>query len=167
MQTLSFNTLSLVSLGLRKLGLSFVSDIDIANREGKSFPSHIKCFLCSAFSVSVLTTSYWPLEHSSLLTVSLPTSLSVAPHAYQQFYASRHTGRKLTWLSSQVKEKMCTVVCSSCFVVLMGSGRFFRAQENSVVFLRSANAISFSASCKCLYCCCATRLPCGPTKTFW
>ncbi|EGO24838.1 hypothetical protein SERLADRAFT_449585 [Serpula lacrymans var. lacrymans S7.9] len=50
-------------------------------------------------SVIVMTSTFWPMSHSSA-TCALPESLTKACKSFEQFYLSRHSGRRLTWQSS-------------------------------------------------------------------
>ena len=47
--------------------------------------------------VNVLTLTNWPM--TSAQSCNLPPSMTKALERYQKFYLSRHSGRKLTWLS--------------------------------------------------------------------
>lgn len=47
-------------------------------------------------NVTVLTSNCWPMSHSPSLC-TLPTPMSKACQSFEQFYLSRHSGRRLTW----------------------------------------------------------------------
>eukprot|EP00040_Diaphanoeca_grandis_P013453 m.68000 g.68000 ORF g.68000 m.68000 type:complete len:738 (-) comp23901_c0_seq1:284-2497(-) len=50
------------------------------------------------FDVRVLATGMWPTEVTSIQT--LPTKLLQATKIYEEFYQSKHEGRKLTWVNT-------------------------------------------------------------------
>lgn len=52
----------------------------------------------SEFNVNVLTTSYWPSFSS--YNVNLPYQLNIYQDRFQQYYLSKHAGRKLLWQSN-------------------------------------------------------------------
>lgn len=43
-----------------------------------------------------MTSTYWPMSHSSS-PCSIPTLLAKSCQSFEQFYLSRHSGRRLTW----------------------------------------------------------------------
>lgn len=47
-------------------------------------------------NVTVLTSNCWPMSHSPSLC-TLPRLMSKACQSFEQFYLSRHSGRRLTW----------------------------------------------------------------------
>ena len=51
--------------------------------------------------VKVLTTGFWPTYPPSELT--LPVDMATCVSAFQQFYASSHNYRKLSWLHTLVR----------------------------------------------------------------
>jgi cullin 3 len=50
-------------------------------------------------SVTVLTSTFWPVTQGGL-TCTLPPELDRACRSFEQFYFSRHSGRRLTWQPS-------------------------------------------------------------------
>ncbi|KAJ3573649.1 hypothetical protein NP233_g2313 [Leucocoprinus birnbaumii] len=49
-----------------------------------------------AINVTVMTSTYWPMTHSSS-PCHIPTLLTKSCQSFEQFYLSRHSGRRLTW----------------------------------------------------------------------
>ena len=47
-------------------------------------------------NVTVLTSNCWPMSHLPS-TCTLPRLMSKACQSFEQFYLSRHSGRRLTW----------------------------------------------------------------------
>lgn len=47
-------------------------------------------------SVIVMTSTFWPMSHSSA-SCSLPNRLAKLCKSFEQFYLNRHQGRRLTW----------------------------------------------------------------------
>jgi len=43
-----------------------------------------------------MTSNAWPMNHSPS-TCNLPTEMGKACKSFEQFYLSRHSGRRLTW----------------------------------------------------------------------
>lgn len=50
-------------------------------------------------SVIVMTSTFWPMSHSPALC-NLPEELLRTSKSFEQFYFSRHSGRRLTWQPS-------------------------------------------------------------------
>ncbi|OCH95394.1 Cullin-domain-containing protein [Obba rivulosa] len=50
-------------------------------------------------SVTVMTSTFWPMSHSAA-TCTFPEMLIKASKSFEQFYLSRHSGRRLTWQPS-------------------------------------------------------------------
>ncbi|EMD34073.1 hypothetical protein CERSUDRAFT_117587 [Gelatoporia subvermispora B] len=50
-------------------------------------------------SVTVMTSTFWPMSHSAA-TCTFPEVLIKASKSFEQFYLSRHSGRRLTWQPS-------------------------------------------------------------------
>ncbi|KAF9237673.1 Cullin family-domain-containing protein [Melanogaster broomeanus] len=50
-------------------------------------------------SVTVMTSTFWPMSHNASTCV-LPELLTQACKLFEQFYLSRHSGRRLTWQPS-------------------------------------------------------------------
>lgn len=50
-------------------------------------------------SVTVMTSTFWPMSHSPA-TCILPEILTKSCRSFEQFYLSRHSGRRLTWQPS-------------------------------------------------------------------
>lgn len=47
-------------------------------------------------SVTVMTSTFWPMTHSAA-TATLPDLMLKACKSFENFYYSRHSGRRLTW----------------------------------------------------------------------
>lgn len=52
-------------------------------------------------SVSVLTTSHWPVQIVATSPLTLPPILQECSQVFEQYYDSRHSGRRLTWQGNQ------------------------------------------------------------------
>lgn len=52
-------------------------------------------------SVSVLTTSHWPVQIVAGSPIALPPILQECTQTFEQYYDSRHSGRRLTWQGNQ------------------------------------------------------------------
>ncbi|BFZ58376.1 hypothetical protein PYCC9005_005438 [Savitreella phatthalungensis] len=52
-------------------------------------------------SVSVLTSTYWPVTSEGTSGCVMPASVEAARASFTQYYLQRHSGRQLTWLPSQ------------------------------------------------------------------
>lgn len=50
-------------------------------------------------SVTVMTSTFWPMAYASVPCV-LPPELVSTSKAFEQYYLSRHSGRRLTWQPS-------------------------------------------------------------------
>ncbi|XP_016050943.1 PREDICTED: cullin-1 isoform X3 [Miniopterus natalensis] len=61
------------------------------------------------FSIQVLSSGSWPFQQSC--TFALPSELERSYQRFTAFYASRHSGRKLTWLYQLSKGELVT----NCF----------------------------------------------------
>ncbi|TNN61421.1 Cullin-1 [Liparis tanakae] len=61
------------------------------------------------FSIQVLSSGSWPFQQSC--TFALPSELERSYQRFTAFYASRHSGRKLTWLYHLSKGELVT----NCF----------------------------------------------------
>ncbi|RIA93097.1 Cullin-domain-containing protein [Glomus cerebriforme] len=51
-------------------------------------------------SVTVLTSTFWPMNLSASPRCNLPAELTKACDSFQRFYLDRHSGRRLTWQSN-------------------------------------------------------------------
>lgn len=49
--------------------------------------------------VTVMTSTFWPMSHSSASCI-FPDVLTRACKSFEQFYLSRHSGRRLAWQPS-------------------------------------------------------------------
>ncbi|XP_057586578.1 cullin-1-like isoform X2 [Hippopotamus amphibius kiboko] len=65
--------------------------------------------LNSDFSIQVLSSGSWPFQQSC--TFALPSELEPSYRCFTAFYASRHSGRKLTWLYQLSEGELVT----NCF----------------------------------------------------
>ncbi|XP_037944794.1 cullin homolog 1-like [Teleopsis dalmanni] len=61
------------------------------------------------FSIEVLSSGSWPFNQGS--SFSLPTELESSVKHFNEFYATRHSGRKLNWLYHMCKGELVT----NCF----------------------------------------------------
>ncbi|KAH7106342.1 Cullin-domain-containing protein [Auriculariales sp. MPI-PUGE-AT-0066] len=76
--------------------------------------------------VTVMTSTFWPTLHSDT-SCSLPTEMAAAMTSFQQFYLSRHSGRRLVWQPSlgnvdvrvQFKSRSHDVNVSTLAVVIL------------------------------------------------
>lgn len=50
-------------------------------------------------SVIVMTSTFWPMSHAAA-PCSFPEEMIRASKSFEQFYLSRHSGRRLTWQPS-------------------------------------------------------------------
>lgn len=50
-------------------------------------------------SVIVMTSTFWPMSHSAS-SCALPDTMVKSCKSFEQFYLSRHSGRRLTWQPS-------------------------------------------------------------------
>ncbi|KAK7904178.1 hypothetical protein WMY93_016785 [Mugilogobius chulae] len=67
------------------------------------------CLPAVDFSIQVLSSGSWPFQQSC--TFALPSELERSYQRFTAFYASRHSGRKLTWLYHLSKGELVT----NCF----------------------------------------------------
>ncbi|KAI9008595.1 Cullin [Hyaloraphidium curvatum] len=52
------------------------------------------------FNVNVLTSTYWPMTISNPAVVTCPPSIESLMRKFSDFYLGRHSGRRLTWVTS-------------------------------------------------------------------
>ncbi|EIM90785.1 Cullin-domain-containing protein [Stereum hirsutum FP-91666 SS1] len=93
-------------------------------------------------SVTVMTSTFWPMAYASVPCV-LPSELVSTSRAFEQYYLSRHSGRRLTWQPSMgnadvkvtFKSKRHDLNVSTFALVILllfqnlGEGEFLTYQE--------------------------------------
>jgi cullin 3 len=61
-------------------------------------------------SVSILTSTYWPLSFSASSGIGnciFPQTIERAKSSFSQFYLGRHSGRQLSWHAGMVESSVC------------------------------------------------------------
>jgi len=78
-----------------------LNDIRVSADTSEAYKQHIASMTtpCIDLSVTVMTSTFWPMSHSTS-TCILPPELQQAAKLFERFYLSRHSGRKLTWQPS-------------------------------------------------------------------
>ncbi|TTC44338.1 Cullin-1 [Bagarius yarrelli] len=86
-------------------------DIGVSKDLNEQFKKHLANSepLDLDFSIQVLSSGSWPFQQSC--TFALPSELERSYQRFTAFYASRHSGRKLTWLYHLSKGELVT----NCF----------------------------------------------------
>uniref|UniRef100_A0A4W3I192 Cullin 1a n=1 Tax=Callorhinchus milii TaxID=7868 RepID=A0A4W3I192_CALMI len=86
-------------------------DIGVSKDLNEQFKKHLSNSepLDLDFSIQVLSSGSWPFQQSC--TFALPSELERSYQRFTAFYASRHSGRKLTWLYQLSKGELVT----NCF----------------------------------------------------
>nr|XP_042126374.1 LOW QUALITY PROTEIN: cullin-1-like [Peromyscus maniculatus bairdii] len=86
-------------------------DIGVSKDLNEQFKKHLTNSepLDLDFSIQVLSSGSWPFQQSC--TFALPSELEHSYQRFTAFYASRHSGRKLTWLYQLSKGELVT----NCF----------------------------------------------------
>ncbi|XP_053435672.1 cullin-1-like [Nycticebus coucang] len=86
-------------------------DIGVSKDLNEQFKKHLTHSepLDLDFSIQVLSSGSWPFQQSC--TFALPSELERSYQRFTDFYASRHSGRKLTWLYQLSKGELVT----NCF----------------------------------------------------
>ncbi|KAK2096829.1 hypothetical protein P7K49_025863 [Saguinus oedipus] len=86
-------------------------DIGVSKDLNEQFKKHLTNSepLDLDFSIQVLSSGSWPFQQSC--TFALPSELERSYQRFTAFYASRHSGRKLTWLYQLSKGELVT----NCF----------------------------------------------------
>ncbi|XP_058232650.1 cullin-1b isoform X1 [Hemibagrus wyckioides] len=86
-------------------------DIGVSKDLNEQFKQHLSNSepLDLDFSIQVLSSGSWPFQQSC--TFALPSELERSYQRFTAFYASRHSGRKLTWLYHLSKGELVT----NCF----------------------------------------------------
>ncbi|KAG5841777.1 hypothetical protein ANANG_G00170510 [Anguilla anguilla] len=86
-------------------------DIGVSKDLNEQFKKHLSISepLDLDFSIQVLSSGSWPFQQSC--TFALPSELERSYQRFTAFYASRHSGRKLTWLYHLSKGELVT----NCF----------------------------------------------------
>uniref|UniRef100_A0A8C8MHI9 Cullin family profile domain-containing protein n=1 Tax=Oncorhynchus tshawytscha TaxID=74940 RepID=A0A8C8MHI9_ONCTS len=86
-------------------------DIGVSKDLNEQFKKHLTNSepLDLDFSIQVLSSGSWPFQQSC--TFALPSELERSYQRFTAFYASRHSGRKLTWLYHLSKGELVT----NCF----------------------------------------------------
>jgi cullin-4 len=76
-------------------------DIEISKDIQKSFKETCRAkgkFEEFDFNIFVLTSGIWPTMQKSI--VNIPNNMIYCQQAFQEFYLSKHNGRRLTWQNS-------------------------------------------------------------------
>ncbi|CAO3641310.1 unnamed protein product [Cunninghamella blakesleeana] len=77
------------------------NDIRLSTEMGSNFKEYLE--QCSnmdkkfELGVTVLTSTFWPMNISTLPKCNMPPEVLNACSAFEQFYFGRHSGRRLTW----------------------------------------------------------------------
>ncbi|KAI5989644.1 Cullin [Pisolithus orientalis] len=76
-------------------------DMKISSDTMQAYRKHLENTTAPAIeiSVTVMTSTFWPMTHSGATCV-LPEILTKACKSFEQFYLSRHSGRRLKWQPS-------------------------------------------------------------------
>ncbi|KAL4062116.1 Cullin, partial [Scleroderma citrinum] len=76
-------------------------DMKISSDTMKAYRRHLENTTAPEveISVTVMTSTFWPMTHSPA-TCILPEILMKSCRSFEQFYLSRHSGRRLTWQPS-------------------------------------------------------------------
>ncbi|KAI0313750.1 Cullin-domain-containing protein [Amylostereum chailletii] len=76
-------------------------DMKISEEIMQAYHAHLSKMTAPAvdLSVTVMTSTFWPMSYTTVPCV-LPQSLVKACGSFEQFYFSRHSGRRLTWQPS-------------------------------------------------------------------
>ncbi|KAJ7227159.1 Cullin-domain-containing protein [Mycena pura] len=76
-------------------------DMKISEDTMKAYRVHLSQTMAPRIDISVIvmTSTFWPMAHSDS-PCTLPSEMVTASKSFEQFYLSRHTGRRLTWQPS-------------------------------------------------------------------
>ncbi|KAI6119499.1 Cullin [Pisolithus croceorrhizus] len=76
-------------------------DMKISSDTMQAYRKHLENTTAPAIeiSVTVMTSTFWPMTHSGATCV-LPEILTKSSKSFEQFYLSRHSGRRLKWQPS-------------------------------------------------------------------
>ncbi|KAI7870829.1 Cullin [Spinellus fusiger] len=73
------------------------NDIKLSSEMDTQFKDYSGQPLSMDIGVTVLTSTFWPMNLSSSPKCSMPQSILKACEAFEKFYFDRHSGRRLTW----------------------------------------------------------------------
>lgn len=104
-------------------------------------------------AVTVLTSTFWPMNLSTLPKCIMPTKAMNACRAFEQFYFSRHSGRRLTWQSQMVSFESIFCVFNSYLLLTC-----HRVLPISRLNSRLASTLSMYPPMPCLCSCCLMTL---------
>ncbi|KAJ7739753.1 Cullin-domain-containing protein [Mycena maculata] len=73
-------------------------DMKISEDTMKAYRTHLSQTVAPQIDISVIvmTSTFWPMAHSSS-PCTLPLDMIKTSKSFEQFYLSRHSGRRLTW----------------------------------------------------------------------
>lgn len=72
------------------------------------------------FSVMVLGTNFWPLSAPSIDFI-IPKDILPTYNRFQQYYQTKHSGRKLTWLWNYSKNEIRTNYTNQKYILMTSS----------------------------------------------
>uniref|UniRef100_A0A673IDV1 Cullin-1-like n=1 Tax=Sinocyclocheilus rhinocerous TaxID=307959 RepID=A0A673IDV1_9TELE len=114
-------------------------DIGVSKDLNEQFKKHLTNSepLDLDFSIQVLSSGSWPFQQSC--TFALPSELERSYQRFTAFYASRHSGRKLTWLYHLSKGELVTNCFKNRYTLQTQNG-LCNHQYVSLQFLEDENA---------------------------
>ncbi|KAJ7127021.1 Cullin-domain-containing protein [Mycena epipterygia] len=76
-------------------------DMKISEDTMKAYKTHLSQTMAPKIDISVIvmTSTFWPMAHSTS-PCTLPLDMIKTSKSFEQFYLSRHSGRRLTWQPS-------------------------------------------------------------------
>ena len=72
------------------------------------------------FSIRILGTNFWPLNPPTHNFV-IPTEIAVTHVHFQEYYQTKHSGRKLTWLWNHSKNELLTNYLNQKYILVTSS----------------------------------------------
>ncbi|KXS15129.1 Cullin-domain-containing protein [Gonapodya prolifera JEL478] len=66
----------------------------------RSFLNNLSATGLPEFTVNVLTSTFWPMGTSVPPAIQLPIEIQSLMQRFKEFYMTRHSGRRLTWLTT-------------------------------------------------------------------
>ena len=72
------------------------------------------------FSIKILGTNFWPLNPPTPGFVT-PTEIAITYDRFQQYYQTKHSGRKLTWLWNYSKNELLTNYLNQKYILMTSS----------------------------------------------
>jgi len=93
-------------MGVSKdLEKAFLDSLTERDSLGRNFSAQLQSDSVVDFSILVLSTASWPLTPPTT-TFNLPAELIKSYDRFQSFYTTKHSGRKLTWLTNLSRGEM-------------------------------------------------------------